>query len=90
MTSTIQVRAKAKVKKDAQAILNKLGLDLSAAINMYLVQIIVTKGIPFQIRTENGFTPAQEAAMLKDMEWALKHGKRYNSTKAMFKDILRK
>lgn len=86
--TTIQVRTDEKTKKTAQQILGKLGLDLSTAINMYLVQIIVKQGIPFQILTENGFTPAEERKILKEAEWARKHGKRYTSTKEMFRDIL--
>lgn len=86
--TTIQVRTDEKMKKAAQAILGKLGLDLSTAINMYLVQIVAKKGIPFQILTENGLTPAEEQEILKEMAWAKKYGKRYTSTKAMFDDIL--
>lgn len=86
--TTIQVRTQEKTKKSAQMILAKLGLDLSTAINMYLVQIVEKKGIPFPVRTENGFTPAQEQEILKEMAWAEKHGKRYATTKEMFKDIL--
>ncbi len=88
--TTIQVRTKEKTKKSAMQILQKLGLDLSTAINMYLVQIIVKKGIPFEILTENGMTPAAERKILKEMKWALKHGKRYKTTEAMYKDILKK
>jgi len=88
MTTTIQVRSKRETKKAAQQILKKLGLDLSTAINMYLMQIIIKKGIPFEILTENGFTPAEEEKILKETEWARKYGKRYSSTKEMFKDIL--
>lgn len=89
MTTTIQVRSNAKVKKSAQHVLEKLGLDLSTAINMYLVQIVEKQGIPFEIITENGMTPAQEAKILKEIEWAKKHGKRYRSAKELHDAILR-
>ncbi len=69
-------------------ILKKLGLDLSTAINIYLVQIIAKKGIPFQVLTENGYTPEAEAEILKDLAWTKKHGKSYATTKEMFEDIL--
>ena len=87
--STIQVRTPEKTKKNAQKILKDLGLDLSTAINIYLVQIIEKKGIPFEIITENGMTLSQELKILKEIEWAKKHGKRYSSTKEMFEDILK-
>ncbi len=86
--ATIQIRTDEKKKIPAMRILEKLGLDLSTAINMYLVQIIEKKGIPFEIVTENGMTPAAERKILKEIAWAKKHGKRYSSTKEMFKDIL--
>lgn len=86
--TTIQVRTDEKTKKSAMRILSNLGLDLSTAINMYLVQIIAKKGIPFQILTENGYTPEAEAAILKDLAWTRKYGKSYATTKEMFEDIL--
>lgn len=87
--TTIQVRTQDKTKKAAMKILEKLGLDLSTAINIYLVQIIAKEGIPFEILTENGMTPAEEDRILKEMAWAKKYGKRYSSTKEMFQDILK-
>lgn len=87
--TTIQVRTPEKTKKSAMKILEKLGMDLSTAINIYLVQIIEKQGIPFQILTENGMTPAQEAKIQKELAWALKYGKRYSSAKEMHDDILK-
>lgn len=88
--STIQVRTNAKTKKTAMQILENLGLDLSTAINIYLVQIIEKKGIPFEIVTENGLSPAEENTILKDLKQAIKSGKRFASAKAAHRDILRK
>ncbi len=86
--STIQVRTNDKVKKSAQNILKKLGLDLSTAINMYLVQITVKKGIPFEILTENGMTVAEEEEILKELAEARKSKKSYTTAKELFDDIL--
>lgn len=88
MTTTIQIRTKPSVKKGAQKILADLGLDLSTAINMYLVQVIRHKGVPFQLRTENGMTPEAESAILAELEWVKKYGKRYSSAEEMHRDIL--
>lgn len=87
--TTIQIRTQNKTKKAAMKILEKLGLDLSTAINIYLVQIIAKKGIPFEILTENGMTPAEEDEILKEIAWAKKYGKRYSSAKEMHADILK-
>lgn len=86
----IQIRTDEKLKRKAQKVLKKLGLDLSSAINMYLVQIVLKEEIPFSIRTENGFTPKQEREMLREVEWAEKHGKGYTSVDELMKDILGK
>ncbi|MDD4628882.1 MAG: type II toxin-antitoxin system RelB/DinJ family antitoxin [Candidatus Peribacteraceae bacterium] len=87
--TTIQVRTGEQTKKSAMQILDRLGLDLSTAINIYLVQIIEKKGIPFKVVTENGMTPAEEEKILKDLAWAKKHGKRFASAKALHNAILK-
>lgn len=85
--STIQVRTNGTTKKKAQKILKTMGMDLSTAINLYLVKIVVTESIPFPITLR--LTPKRERQLLKEVEWAKKYGKRYTSTKEMFEDILR-
>ena len=87
--TTIQVRTQDATKKAAQLILSKLGLDLSTAVNMYLVQIIEKKGIPFEIVTESGLTPAEEDAILRDIAWTKKHGKKYSSARKVHEAILK-
>lgn len=89
MTTTIQIRTEEKLKKAAQNIFENLGLDLSTAINMYLVQVIRRKGIPFEILTENGMTLKAERELLKALDEAKKNpGKTYATAREMFKDIL--
>ncbi len=87
--TTIQVRTNERTKKTAQQILEKLGLDLSTAINIYLVQIIEKKGIPFEVVTENGLTPMEEEEILKELAWTKKHGKKYVSAKKLHEAILK-
>lgn len=49
-TSLLQVRTSAEDKEKASAILEKLGTNLSAVVNMLIKQIIITEGIPFEIK----------------------------------------
>lgn len=86
--TTIQVRTNDVIKRAARQVLSKLGLDLSTAINVYLIRIIAKQGIPFEIVTENGLTPAQERKILREEAWAWKYGKRYHSAKELHDDIL--
>ncbi|MBI2453350.1 type II toxin-antitoxin system RelB/DinJ family antitoxin [Candidatus Peregrinibacteria bacterium] len=63
--STIQVRIDEKTKKDSKKILDNLGIDMSTAIKVYLKQIVITRGIPFQLLTENGLTVQEEKKILR-------------------------
>jgi DNA-damage-inducible protein J len=55
-TATIQTRVDPKVKHNAQIILKKLNLSMSEAISMYLSQITLHRGIPFEIKIPNEIT----------------------------------
>ncbi|WYD81833.1 MAG: type II toxin-antitoxin system RelB/DinJ family antitoxin [Candidatus Electrothrix gigas] len=55
-TATIQARINPQVKKDAQKILNQLHITMSEAIALYLTQITLHKGIPFEIKIPNEIT----------------------------------
>lgn len=88
--STIQIRIDQKEKMKVKKILDELGLDFSSAVKSYFRQIIIKKGIPFKLLTENGITEAQERAILKASKEA-KLGKNlvgpFNTEKEM-KDYL--
>lgn len=86
--TTIQLRLDKETKRKAQKTLEEIGLDFSSAIKLFLKNVIITQSIPFEIRTVNGFTIAQEKEMLKEAEHALKYGKRYSSIKELHKDLI--
>lgn len=77
---TIQVRVKKETKESARKILEELGLDMSSAVKLYLRQIVLHKGLPFRIVTENGLTLEEEGRILK-AEGEAKKGK--NVSKSM-------
>jgi len=55
-TATIQTRVDPNVKYSAQKILKKLNISMSEAISMYLSQITLHNGIPFEIKIPNEVT----------------------------------
>lgn len=63
-TAIIQTRVDPLLKDEAQKILNTLNISLSEAISIYLAQITLHKGIPFEIKIPNSLT----AKTLKDSE----------------------
>ena len=63
-TATIQSRVDPEIKRNAQKILSTLNISMSEAISIYLTQITLIKGIPFEIRIPNKLT----ARTLKESE----------------------
>lgn len=57
-TTTIQTRVDPVIKNNAQEILKKLNISMSEAISMYLSQIALHNGIPFEIKIPNKVTVA--------------------------------
>ena len=49
-TATINVRTNAAMKKAAAKVFEKVGLDLSTGVNMYLTRVAQDKAVPFQLR----------------------------------------
>ena len=48
-TATLNLRVNPTVKERAEAVLSRLGVSMSTAIDMYLNQIFLTGGIPFAV-----------------------------------------
>ncbi len=84
---TIQVRIDKKTKAAARKTLDALGLDMSSAVKLFLTNVVTYGGIPLDLRTENGFTLAQEQALLKETRAAITSGKRYVHTDELFADL---
>lgn len=51
----------AEDKEKASAILEKLGTNLSAVVNMFIKQIIITEGILFEVKMGRHVYSAEEA-----------------------------
>lgn len=49
-TSNVYVRIEPETKEQAEAILSKLGIPSSVAINMFYNQIILNNGLPFDVK----------------------------------------
>lgn len=84
-TATVRARIEPELKYDAERILTKLGLSFSEAIELFLRQVKLKRGIPFDIRLPNEIT-------LKTFE-DTDEGKnliRHKTPKDMFKKLGRK
>tara|TARA_B100000508_G_scaffold60333_2_gene47532 strand:- start:75435 stop:75710 length:276 start_codon:yes stop_codon:yes gene_type:complete len=87
--NTIQIRIDSKTKEAARKTLDGVGLDMSSAVKLFLTNVINRKGVPLDLRTENGFTLAQEEALISETEEAKKDARRFASVDALMKDLNR-
>ena len=55
-TATIQARIDPQIKESAKTVLDKLHLSMSEAISIFLTQVSLNNGIPFEIKIPNELT----------------------------------
>ncbi|NLP18748.1 MAG: type II toxin-antitoxin system RelB/DinJ family antitoxin [Firmicutes bacterium] len=49
-TTSIFARVELEVKEQAEMVLNKLGIPMSNAINIFLRQVVLQNGLPFEVK----------------------------------------
>lgn len=79
--SYIQVRVEDSDKERAGKILEGLGTNLSMVINMLLKQIILTEGIPFEIKMNKKYS-------LDDVELLEKYNKATPQEKEFIRNVI--
>ena len=87
-TIPTQIRIDESTKKQAVELLEGLGLNLSDAVNIFLKQVVLRGGIPFDVKY-----PEFKPEVIEAMEEAKKisrdeNVKSYTDVKQMFKEIL--
>ena len=82
-TEMIRARVDAKLKAQAEGVLNKLGLNASEAIRMFYRQVALQKGLPFEVKLPN----AETRKALREADAGLNLAS-HESVDAMFDDIL--
>jgi DNA-damage-inducible protein J len=55
-TEAIQARIEPKLKAEAESILDDLGLDVSDAIRVFYRQVVLRRGLPFDVAIPNKAT----------------------------------
>jgi len=87
-TSSMHIRVEPKVKEEAERILNNLGMNSTEAINIYLRQIILNSGIPFEIKVPKFSDEMLEALEeAEEMEKNPENYKKYNSVDELMEDL---
>ena len=79
-TSTVYVRVNAEDKKKAEQIIYSLGITPSAAIQMFYKQIILHRGLPFEVKIPD--SKLVDISILSDTEMDAELEKGYADMKA--------
>jgi DNA-damage-inducible protein J len=87
-TAYINARVEPKLKKAAEAVLERVGVNTSDAITMLLRQVVLRNGIPFEVKVPNKET----RKAMDELENPKKRAKlkAYTTTDEMFADIFGK
>ena len=87
-TVNMSIRMDSELKKQADAMLSDMGLNMTTAMNMFLRQVVRQGRIPFEIATD--IPNAETIAAIKEMDDMLSGkipAKRYSNTKELFEDL---
>lgn len=87
-TGYITARVEPKLKASAGRVLSKVGVSTSDAITMFLRQVVLLDGLPFEVRVPNVAT----ARALRELSSPAKRAKMKtaSTTGEMFEDVLGK
>lgn len=87
-TTNLNVRVDGMLKKEADMLFKDLGLNMSTAINMFLIKCVKTASIPFEISEPKPSRSLKKA--LKEADDMVKHPekyKSYNNIEELFEDL---
>ena len=87
-TSSMHIRVEPNVKEEAEKILNNLGMNSTEAINIFLRQVILNSGIPFEVKLPQFSNELLEA--IKEAEEIEKHPenyKKYHSVDELMEEL---
>ena len=87
-TVNMSIRMDTELKKQAEAMLADMGLNMTTAMNMFLRQVVRQGKIPFEIATD--IPNSETLAAMKEMDDMISGkitAKKYTSTDELFKDL---
>lgn len=73
-TANLYARIEPDVKEEAEQILSSLGISVSNAINMFYKQIILQKGIPFELKLPANHPLNMQAMTTEQLNTELEKG----------------
>ena len=101
MSTTVRINE--KIKEEVTPILSELGISLSEAINMFLHQVKINNGIPFELKRKpreindgNGSYVCEYGNLhnynklnIEEIEKEAKSSKKYKNASEMLNDVMK-
>ena len=87
-TVNMSIRMDTELKKQADAMLSDMGLNMTTAMNMFLRQVVRQGRIPFEIATD--IPNSETLAAMKEVDDMINGkipAKKYTSTDELFKEL---
>jgi DNA-damage-inducible protein J len=85
-TATIHMRVDEKLKEDAEKLLACLGLSITEAMSIFLHQVVMNDGLPFEVRKPR-YGVETELAMQEVREMDNENSKTYSGSKELFEEL---
>ena len=79
-TTSIFARVEPEIKEQAEMVLNKLGIPMSSAINIFLRQVVIQNGLPFDVKIKQNKPLALEDLTREEFNNEIEKG--FNDLKA--------
>ena len=84
--ATVTARVDENVKKEAETLFKKMGLNMSTAMNLFLKKCILEQGIPFELKVPNKET-LKAMQETEDILSGKIERKEYKSAEELFDDL---
>ncbi|MCR5781967.1 MAG: type II toxin-antitoxin system RelB/DinJ family antitoxin [Clostridia bacterium] len=89
-TSNVFARVEPEIKEQAEAVLNQLGIPMSNAVGMFLRQVVLQRGIPFDMKLParrplvlGKMTPEELDAALEEAQTDIDNGNVFTPEEVM-------
>lgn len=84
-TTSMSIRMDRAVKEQSQQLFRALGMDMTTAINIFLRQALIKKGLPFEVTAEGADSILMQRLAEADNDHDI-HGP-FNTVQALMEDL---
>lgn len=87
MAANINIRTDPELKKEAEALFESMGLNMTTAVNVFLRQSLRVNGLPFEVKSDVPNKSLKAAIKEADELLADKNAARYSDIESLKKSL---